>query len=439
MLRRVGSSLSLWLRVRRGGEEGGEEGAVGKRGQPSEPRIFISYRRDDTRFFSSRVCDRLVAHFGKEHVFRDVDDIAPGRPWNEAIDDAISSCNVFVVLIGRGWLTATDDEGKRRLDNEEDRHRREIEAALERKIMVFPVLMEDTEMPGADQLPETMEDLPKIQARRITDDAFDWGTQELVAAIEVGALGRSRRRIPRPAILAGGLAVIAAVTIAVIALAGGGGGESPSKETAVEPAKTAVEPAKSAAEIETSKGLMRVTEVSQPDKYPVNCGAGGPRCQEPRPGLRFLVVSFEPVGGFGVIPRAEVLDAYVQGNDGKRTDTLEFAVDTTGAKSEITMAFAPPATASDFELYWPGNDPVALDQFLTTGGGGDDSSTGGGGDDSFSQIEIGQSKDEVRSIVGEPEASQTDLGGSRECWYYGLTGEGHTVCFDEEGLVMQIE
>ena len=70
------------------------------------------------------------------------------------------------------------------------------------------------------------------------------------------------------------------------------------------------------------------------------------------------------------------------------------------------------------------------------------SAAGGQGiDEQFGQIAIGQTKDEVRAILGEPEASRTDLGGTRECWYFGLNepSGGHTVCFDQEGLVMQSE
>ena len=62
--------------------------------------------------------------------FRDINDLEPGRPWEEAIDGALDSCDVFVLLIGPRWLDATDDEGNRRIDDPGDRHRREIETAI---------------------------------------------------------------------------------------------------------------------------------------------------------------------------------------------------------------------------------------------------------------------------------------------------------------------
>jgi YVTN family beta-propeller protein len=155
-------------------------------------RIFISYRRDDSQGFARSIHDRLAQHFGGEAVFRDINDIEPGRPWEEAIDQALVSCDVFVLLIGRGWLDATDDEGKRRIDDPEDRHRREIETAIDRRIRMFVVLMEDAHMPRRKQLPQTSPGqeyggvalVPALHALRIADHAFDYGIEELIANIE---------------------------------------------------------------------------------------------------------------------------------------------------------------------------------------------------------------------------------------------------------------
>ena len=41
-------------------------------------RIFISYRRRDTADVVGRVCDRLVARYGRNSIFLDVDDIPAG-------------------------------------------------------------------------------------------------------------------------------------------------------------------------------------------------------------------------------------------------------------------------------------------------------------------------------------------------------------------------
>jgi YVTN family beta-propeller protein len=160
-----------------------------------QPRIFISYRRDDSQGFARSIHDRLAQRFGPDAVFRDINDIEPGRPWAEAIDDALASCDVFVLLIGRGWLAATDDEGNRRLDDPEDRHRREIETAVNRRIRIFVALMEDAHMPRRKELPQGspgedprgLQVVPALHALRIADHAFDYGIGELVTNIERAA------------------------------------------------------------------------------------------------------------------------------------------------------------------------------------------------------------------------------------------------------------
>ena len=155
-------------------------------------RIFIAYRRDDSQGFARSIHDRLALHFGEDAVFRDINDIEPGRPWEEAIDQALGSCEVFVLLIGQEWLEASDDQGNRRIDDPEDRHRREIETAIKRRIRMFVVLMEDAHMPRRQQLPqgsvgheaEGLQMVPALHALRIADHAFDYGIEELITSIE---------------------------------------------------------------------------------------------------------------------------------------------------------------------------------------------------------------------------------------------------------------
>jgi hypothetical protein len=53
----------------------------------SEKRIFISYRRDDVPGYVARLEDYLEKEFGEHSVFRDVEDIAGGTEWREAIDN----------------------------------------------------------------------------------------------------------------------------------------------------------------------------------------------------------------------------------------------------------------------------------------------------------------------------------------------------------------
>ena len=125
--------------------------------------IFISYRREDTAGYAGRLYDRLAAHFGPDRVFMDVEGIEPGVDFVDALERAVGSCEVLIVLIGKDWLVA-DGAGKRRLDDPADFVRIETAAALARNIRVVPVLVDDAEMPRANQLPADMASLARRQA-----------------------------------------------------------------------------------------------------------------------------------------------------------------------------------------------------------------------------------------------------------------------------------
>src|SRR5262249_44844753 len=68
-------------------------------------RIFLSYRREDTRWAAGRLFDRLSYRFGKDQVFKDIDSIQLGDDFVDAITSAVGSCDVLLALIGDRWLT----------------------------------------------------------------------------------------------------------------------------------------------------------------------------------------------------------------------------------------------------------------------------------------------------------------------------------------------
>ena len=110
-------------------------------------KIFLSYRREDTLHAAGRLYDRLASHFGKDQVFMDIDTIDPGEDFVEVIERTVGSCDVLIALMGKGWLTSKDEEGRRRLDNPADFVRLEIAAALNRKIRVVPATVGAARMP----------------------------------------------------------------------------------------------------------------------------------------------------------------------------------------------------------------------------------------------------------------------------------------------------
>jgi len=80
-------------------------------------RIFISYRRQDTAYPAGWLYDRLTDRFADGQVFKDIDSIKLGDDFAEVITAAVGSCDVLLALIGNDWLTITDEDGRRRLDD----------------------------------------------------------------------------------------------------------------------------------------------------------------------------------------------------------------------------------------------------------------------------------------------------------------------------------
>jgi YVTN family beta-propeller protein len=147
-------------------------------------RVFISYRRQETAYPAGWLYDRLVDHLGRDQVFKDIDSIQLGDDFVEVITRAVGSCDVLLALIGDQWLTVTDEDGRRRLDNPDDFVRLEIEAALARKVRVIPILVEGARMPKAEQLPPSLGALVRRQALELSPSRFDSDTSRLLRVLD---------------------------------------------------------------------------------------------------------------------------------------------------------------------------------------------------------------------------------------------------------------
>ncbi|WP_058554419.1 type VI secretion system baseplate subunit TssK [Thiohalocapsa sp. ML1] len=119
-------------------------------------KIFICYRREDSAHAALAIYMRLEQHFGREHLFMDVDDIPLGVDFRDWLDRQIRQCDLVLVVMGRHWLTAEDANGQRRLDAPRDFVRTEIEIALRRGIPLIPVLLDDAQMPDEAALPASI-------------------------------------------------------------------------------------------------------------------------------------------------------------------------------------------------------------------------------------------------------------------------------------------
>jgi hypothetical protein len=123
--------------------------------EKSNRSIFISYRRHDSQHITGRIYDRLSTKFGKDAVFKDVDSIPLGIDFREHIREQVSRCAVLIAVIGKSWGDSSAT-GNPRLNDPGDHLRIEIEAALERRIPVIPVLVDGVEMPSEEELPPSL-------------------------------------------------------------------------------------------------------------------------------------------------------------------------------------------------------------------------------------------------------------------------------------------
>jgi TIR domain len=132
--------------------------------------IFLSYRRKDSMDVVGRMYDRLIAYFFGSSIFRDLDSIPLGKPFPEALKDSLKKTSVGLVVIGPGWVSSADDQGRPRLANPSDFVRSEVESLLAMGIPVIPCLVSNARMPSADDLPESIRPLVTRQSISVRSD-----------------------------------------------------------------------------------------------------------------------------------------------------------------------------------------------------------------------------------------------------------------------------
>jgi TIR domain len=146
--------------------------------------IFISYRRADTPGYVRGLMSDLRNTFGSKQVFLDMEDIEAGSDFPRIIEEAVSNCEMLLAIIGPNWSELRDEAGQRRIEDANDFVRLEIAAALERKIPIIPVLVENAKMPKEEEIPSQINILATLQGIPLTHDRWDDDIARLFAAIE---------------------------------------------------------------------------------------------------------------------------------------------------------------------------------------------------------------------------------------------------------------
>jgi hypothetical protein len=144
-------------------------------------RVFISYRREDTAPAAGRVYDRLCQLLSKPNVFFDVSTIAGGEIFDRKLMSEIERSDAVLVFIGKSWLAS--DGGRVRVAEPGDYVRAEVSAALQRSVLVLPVLVDGARMPQPDQLPDDIRAITSRNALPLRHESFDDDAENIVAAV----------------------------------------------------------------------------------------------------------------------------------------------------------------------------------------------------------------------------------------------------------------
>jgi len=166
-------------------------------------KVFISYRRDVSRYQARMIHAAFCHVIPRDHVFMDVDSIPPGANFRKILKDWVNQSEVLLALIGPGWIDASDPKTKgRRLDNPSDFVRIEIGEALARDIPVVPVLIDGAPLPDIGLLPDDLKELVDRQAEIVEYRTFDADVERLIRKLlteDVAEAEAKKRRRERRA------------------------------------------------------------------------------------------------------------------------------------------------------------------------------------------------------------------------------------------------
>jgi pterin-4a-carbinolamine dehydratase len=149
-----------------------------------QPSIFVSYRREDSEAEAGRLRTTLLGQFGDEAVFMDTSSIQPGARWPSQISSVLGSAKAVLVVIGPEWIRVSDQWGLRRIDEETDWVRKEIEQALREGKEVIPVLVREARVPPIDKLPASISALFDRQAIEVRAAYWDHDIKLLQSRLE---------------------------------------------------------------------------------------------------------------------------------------------------------------------------------------------------------------------------------------------------------------
>ena len=136
------------------------------------PRIFISYRRDDSAAVVYHIYEILTDRYGSGSVFVDIDDVPNGVDFREHLKAELDQTDLVLAVVGPAWC-GERELGASRINDDNDFVRAEIESAFSQKITTISILVLGANMPKPEELPASLQEFVFLNATRV-DTGIDF-------------------------------------------------------------------------------------------------------------------------------------------------------------------------------------------------------------------------------------------------------------------------
>jgi serine/threonine protein kinase/tetratricopeptide (TPR) repeat protein len=183
-----------------------------RRDQP--PRLFISYRREDSAAAADKIAAMLGATFGSQNILKDIDRLMLRTVSRLVLaKDTVGTSDALIVVIGKAWLTGLDDP--------KDSVRQEIEVGLAKPgMIVLPVLVDGAALPTRAQLPPSLAALAEQPPQRINTASFDADVKRIGERLGQKLGVKTGLRFPTPVLVIVG--VVLMLIFCLLTLVGAG-------------------------------------------------------------------------------------------------------------------------------------------------------------------------------------------------------------------------
>lgn len=150
-------------------------------------KIFFSYRRKDSQWQVDKLFDTVTGYLsGPDHsVFFDQKSIRGGEDFPKRIETEIQQSDCFLAIIGGAWNSKDPNTGRRRLDDENDWVRKEVEIALMSDIRIIPVFIDVGVATAMSDLPQSLSQLSRLNGHKVRYESFDTDVAELMLELGV--------------------------------------------------------------------------------------------------------------------------------------------------------------------------------------------------------------------------------------------------------------